>query len=161
MSSIRHIWRRNRYRAIMIMAGVGSIPKVSGRSMAMVAEVPRPGRIPTNGSEKAAHRCHPQIERGDDRRETLHQTIQNIHISPPPSYPKETFGKIDFQPISKNKENQAAEYHTVIHAFQDAVAFQEKSRTVTRRNTDKVNPRLFTTSAKPAIDQHDHCQPAE
>jgi hypothetical protein len=32
---------------IITMAGVASIPKVSGNSMAIVAEGPKPGNIPT------------------------------------------------------------------------------------------------------------------
>ena len=36
----------------MIMAGVAFMPKVSGMSMAIVAEGPRPGRIPTRVPKK-------------------------------------------------------------------------------------------------------------
>ena len=37
----------------MIIAGVASMPKVIGRMMAIVAEGPRPGRIPTIVPRKA------------------------------------------------------------------------------------------------------------
>jgi hypothetical protein len=47
----------------MITAGVGSMPKVIGNIMAMVAEGPRPGRIPTMVPRKAPRMAIPILVR--------------------------------------------------------------------------------------------------